>query len=504
MTRTYRKLVARTGVVAALLGAAVGVALVAGRPRQPVETSPARAAPPETDPDAGKAVAVNCIHPKRDPSFVISIEEPAYVDAYYRANLEARVAGPVKFIRKDIGDPVAKGERLIEIDVPDLLQEVAQKESIVDQRRQEQELAQAQVKMAQAAVDVAREVVKEKEAEVKVSEADRIFREKELKRFRELAAERGVTQDIVEEREKFYQSALAAEARDQVAVLKAKSDLQEVEAKLEAAGVDVKLKEALVAVARKDRDRVQALADYAKITAPFRGVIVKRNVDPGSFVQNATTAHTEPLLTLERTDIVTVHMNVPDNYAPFVTRNTDAIIEMAELPGQLIHGKVTRFSPSLRENDRTMRVEVDLYNGTQEDYRRGEAVKWEGDLKGEARPLFPTVTGKNAGQPHPLLPGMLGRMRLVLHSLRNAYLVPSNIIMSQGGKPYIYVVKNGAAHLVPVDVQVDDGKLAKIAVITKIKDEEVKQDLTGDELIVASNQGELSDGQAVQATPVDW
>ena len=86
-------------------------------------------------------------------------------------------------------------------------------------------------------------------------------------------------------------------------------------------------------------------------------------------------------------------MKVPDNYAAFVNRDTDAVIQMNSLPGVEIHAKVTRFSPSLLnpENDRTMRVEVDLYNGTIEQYKRflaREQASGNADLKSHKLPAL--------------------------------------------------------------------------------------------------------------------
>ena len=49
-----------------------------------------------------------------------------------------------------------------------------------------------------------------------------------------------------------------------------------------------------------------------------RGVITTRNVDPGAFVQNATTAQTKPMLTVMRLDLITVTMLAPERAAPFI------------------------------------------------------------------------------------------------------------------------------------------------------------------------------------------
>jgi HlyD family secretion protein len=466
------------------------------------------ASDPSQDQEPDNAVGVKTIRTRRDPNFGIAVEQPAYVQAYYQADLMARVAGPIRMIEVDIGDRVKAGQVLAQIDVPDLEEEVRQKEAIVKQRQQELELARANVKTAAARVEAATGEVQVKDAAVLKASADERFRGKELKRFQGLGRGESpaVLPDVIDERQLFYETAQAGVATARADVVKTKADLQEAQAKLEAARADVSLAEALVAVAQKDRDRVRALASYANITAPFDGVVTRRLADPGSFVMNAATAHTEPILTVARTDIVTLYMKVPDNYAPYVTRGTEAVIKLGVLRGWDIHAKVTRFSPSLEspDRDRTMRVEVDLFNGTREEFDRflasSKAVDNAG-LKGRVLPVFPEIKGRpTAGLDGRLLPGMFGKMRLVLRSFADAFLVPSTAVFSQGGRAYIYLVQDGKAVLTPVEIQVDDGKYAKILLLKGNRTSE----LTGEETIVASNQGELSDGQAVKASPMEW
>jgi hypothetical protein len=103
-----------------------------------------------------------------------------------------------------------------------------------------------------------------------------------------------------------------------------------------------------------------------------------------------------------------------------------------------------------------------------------------------------------------MYPGMYGEMHLVFRELSHVFLIPSDAIVRPGGTPYIYLVKNGKAALVPVEVQVDDQHLAKVAIITKTSTGVVKRNLTGEEQVIYSNQGELTDGEAVKAIPQDW
>src|SRR5262249_17481650 len=97
---------------------------------------------------------------------------------------------------------------------------------------------------------------------------------------------------------------------------------------------------------------------------------VRRNVDPGSFVQNATTGASEVLIAIARTDLLTVTAAFPDNAAPLIAEDTPVEVVLDDFPDAAITARVSRFSPSIRNNDRTMRVEVDRFNGTPAEHQR--------------------------------------------------------------------------------------------------------------------------------------
>jgi multidrug efflux pump subunit AcrA (membrane-fusion protein) len=505
-----KKIIWGAGLASILLIGGVVIAVVAaGTSRQragaavAVVTEPPE--PAEMDPGP---LPVYTIQPKRDPSFSVSVKAPCQAQPYEWADLESQVPGRVVYIRKAEGARVKTGELLVQIAVPDLEEEVRQKESIIKQREAERELAVANENIAKAAIAIAAKNVDVKNAEVEVAKAMQEYREKFYVRILGLVKDGGATIQIKEENEWYYKAAIADTARSKMAVHKAEADLGEAHAKLAAVKADILLKQELIEVAKKDRDRVQALANYAKITAPFDGVITRRNINPGSFVQNATTAHTTPLLRVERQDIVTVIMKVPDEFAAYVNNDTEAVIEMSNFRGSLIHGKVTRFSPSLesREADHTLPVQVDLFNGTEEEYRkfldREKATNYA-DLKEGALPLLPKVTGKDSDR-HVLLPGTYGEMRLVFRKLGNVFLIPSDAIVRQGGTPYVWFVEEGKAKRLQVDVQLDDQKLARVALLTHKGRDTIKKDLTGNEVVINSNLSELSDGLQVNPIPQDW
>jgi multidrug efflux pump subunit AcrA (membrane-fusion protein) len=510
------------------------LALLAFAPH-PSEANSGESTGPDDEAVLDAIPEIQTVRPRQNLPTYIQVQEPADVEAFFRADLAALVAGTIKYMPKAIGDTVKKGETLVEVDAPDRVQDVLEKEAIVEQYRLELEVARKKAKRAAAAVLVAEEQVKQKQADQIVADAEKDWRKDIWDRYIGLGREKVVTEDVVEEKRKAYRVADAGTVSARVAVQKAFQELSEERAKAEEADADIKLKESRIAVAKRDLDRARALLGYATITAPFDGMIIRRNADPGDFVQNAATARTEPILSVVRTDIMTVVMKLPDTYAPYVTRDTDVVIQ---LPGRLIRAKVTRYSHSIHAQDRTMRIEVDLFNGTREEYQRflrerwGACVVplaakdalgapallaasrnvWTGSMKGSNDPLpvFPEVPLVNPrGQLASLLPRMYGHMRLLLRDIQDAYLIPAQAVFSLGGKTYILLVEKGKARRQPVKVEMSDGKLAKVTVLTRrVTDDgeiEVAEGLTGKEDIVLSGQIEISDGQAVNATRIsDW
>jgi multidrug resistance efflux pump len=459
-------------------------------------------------------ISVKSVYPRCDKTFSLKEKRPADVEAYYQADLETKVPGIISMIDTEVGDVVKKGEILVQVDVPDL-------EARRDQREADWERAKTQVTQMEAAVDVAKSDIKVAKARIKSTTAKwksdtayYEFRKKQAARFHDLFALRSIEARLVDEQEDRLETSLEAMNASEEAKNTAEAQKEAADARLKQAKADLKEAESKVKVTLAEWQYAKVMVEYAKVKAPFDGTIVRRNVDPGFFVQNAGNGRATPLLRIQRNDIVTVVVRVPDNFATFVTPQTEAIFETASLPGVKIHGKVTRFPPSLDnpESDRTMVVEVDLWNGSAEEFnakkndpefRKGLKKGMPGDPN-HGLPIVPQIQGRLAGgRQMRLLPGMFGQMTLLLRNFNEAYMLPSSAIVTQGGYTYIYLVQDGKAHLQPVKVQVDDGKLVKVELLSK--NGEILGDLTGKENVIVSNQAELNEGQPVKATLVeDW
>ena len=416
-------------------------------------------------------ITVETIHPKRNPQgFVHSEKQPAYVEGYFTADLMARVPGTVKSIQKNIGDTVTEGEVLVELDAPDLVQELTQKKAAVLNAEQDFKAAQVNLLVAQACAKTARALVKESEAAEAHAAALKKFHEEEFDRYKLLAQRDAVVATVLDEKLRDLEAAAADYQTAQAATDTAKAKAEEFSAKVDAARVDIDVKRAKVTFAEADRDHAQAMVDFTKIRAPFNGLIVSRKVDPGSFVQNASTGNPTPMLRVVRTDIVTLVTWMPEKDAPFVNKNTEAIIQLNALEDQEIHTKVTRYSHWLDPDKwRDMRVEVDFDNK-------------DGRLK----------------------PGMYGDMTLLLEDFSQSRLVPAGAVVASANHSYIFEVRDGRAIRVPVRVQYEDGVQAKIVKVVRSTDPktgrtvEKYEELTDQDEIVRSGQGELADGQPVK------
>ena len=118
-----------------------------------------------------------------------------------------------------------------------------------------------------------------------------------------------------------------------------------------------------LSVARAKLAHDQALFDYAKITAPFAGVITERYANLGTLVQAGTGSSTQamPIVRLSQDDLFRLVIPVPESYVRFIHVGDHVDVHVPSL-NRTFPGKVARFSVDVREDTRTMHTEVDVAN----------------------------------------------------------------------------------------------------------------------------------------------
>jgi RND family efflux transporter MFP subunit len=209
-------------------------------------------------------------------------------------------------------------------------------------------------------------------------------------------------------------------------------------------------------MAQSNLERTRIMVGYEQLRAPFAGVVVARNYDPGFLVPAATASSATtatPVLVLARVDRLRVYVYAPQSDAAFVRLGDPALITFDEFPGRVFEGRVSRFAQALDTATRTMLTEIELPNADRT-----------------------------------LLPGMYAQVRLQRQQPKSYPLIPDEALVLRNEKAFVPVVTaERTIHLQPVTLGIDNG----IEV-------QVRAGLTGDEAVALGVGQTVSEGLKVQ------
>jgi RND family efflux transporter MFP subunit len=419
--------------------AACSVALAAGCER-PIEKNGSHSAQPVTK--------VEVVRPERR-SVQRTVGEPGQLEAYETTPVHAKLAGYVQSVSVDIGSEIKKGQVLAELWVPEVEADLQEKRAAIEQAIARRAQAESAVKVAESAVTSAEAKVSEVQAGVKRADADLARWQLEDRRVQQLFNERAQTGTLLDETHNKLQSAEAARDEVRAKVRSAEAALSEARSQLEKARADVLAAAAAIDVARSASRQAEAMLGYARIVAPFDGVITRRDVDTGHLTKPGSDA--TPLFVAARTDIVTISVAIPESYSTDVKPGDRALIKLDRLKGRMVEGRVTRTAWALDPKTRTIRAEIDIPN-----------------------------PGGN------LRPGLYVYATVIVEEHRDVLTIPTTAIVQEQGRSFCVVVTDGKAVRKQIVAGLSDGTLT-----------EVVSGLNGSEFVVKANSASLSDGQAV-------
>ncbi len=220
---------------------------------------------------------------------------------------------------------------------------------------------------------------------------------------------------------------------------------------------DLAAKEATVSSAEANVRRLQELEGFKHVTAPFSGVIIRRQIDIGQLVNAGAGGTSQDLFFLAQTDPIRVYVNVPEAYAPSIHAGLPAFLELTQYPGRKFEGKVVRTSEAIDLASRTLRTEVDVPN--------------------------------HAGE---LLPGGYAQVHLAVQVGGERVQIPVNALLFRAeGLRAIVVDSNKKLHLQPLTIGRDYGTTL-----------EVLQGITSSDWIVLNPADSLDEGQSVNVKEV--
>jgi RND family efflux transporter MFP subunit len=124
---------------------------------------------------------------------------------------------------------------------------------------------------------------------------------------------------------------------------------------------DLSNKNAAVKAGQANVERLEALASYKKITAPFDGVVTARDTDVGALI-NAGGGSGPPMFVVSDITRLRVYVNVPQSYVPSIRVGAKGVITVPEYPNRTFPATVEASSQSVDVGSGTTRMQLGLDN----------------------------------------------------------------------------------------------------------------------------------------------
>ncbi len=96
---------------------------------------------------------------------------------------------------------------------------------------------------------------------------------------------------------------------------------------------DLDNKRAAVQADQANVERLEALAGYKRVTAPFDGVVIERNTDVGALISAGSNAGA-PMFVVSDLKKLRASINVPQNYVPSIPLGASASVTVPEYVGR--------------------------------------------------------------------------------------------------------------------------------------------------------------------------
>ena len=352
------------------------------------------------------------------PAVPMDLERKETLAAEFRPyqiiDVHAKVAGYLKEIYVDVGDRVKKDQALAILEIPELADEITRAKAASSRSDSEVERQREELIRAERAHDATNLI------------------------YTRLQGVAKTRPNLIAQQE--IDDALA---KDQVA-----------EATVSAARAALAASLQGVAVSQADLAKTQTMNSYAKITAPFAGVITKRYADTGAMIPAGTsnTSNSQALVQLSENSRLRLVLPVPEADVSKVHLGQTVQVVVKALD-RTFNGTVTRFADSVDMATRTMDTQVDVPN--------------------------PNLI---------LIPGMYAEAVLTLERHLHALSIPLEGVDAQGTKSTAYVV--GPDHKISV-------RAIKIGMETADR-AEILSGLSENDLVIVGNRGQLAAGQTVE------
>lgn len=308
-----------------------------------------------------------------------------------QSTLSFQQSGPINAVLVNVGDQVHTGELLATIDASTLRAQLAQAQAVAAQQN-------ASARGAQVGLPVA---AQQNSATLSTAKAALANAQLLYNQNVQLYKQGYVSQAALEAARSSYVQAQNAYQTAQIGLRNDVVGAQNVAASVAGA-------QAAGAQANVLRTEIGQTSLYA----PFNGVITQRLMDPG-----AMASPSQPVLSISRINTLWININVPDEDLNYVRPGSLVSFQSTSVPGKTFGGRITTVN----------------------------AVPTQGTLSYLARIRLANAGGVLRG-------GMLVNATVPKQQAQNAIVVPRSAIAQTANGSALYVVTNGKAHEVPVQI----------------------------------------------------
>jgi len=284
-------------------------------PRRAREQALFAASQSETD----RPPVVNVVAARTAPARS-ELELPADLQAQVESAIFARVDGYLSKRLVDYGDRVKAGQQLAEIETPELDQQISQ---------------------ATAGLSQSQSALKQLQANLALAEANLKLADLTYTRWKHLT-DRGV---------------FSRQETDQK-----EADLGVRKAEVEAAQAAINTGNDNIRATEASLRRLQQMKSFARVTAPFDGVITTRNVDIGTLINSGNGGPAREMFRIAQIQTLRVFVNVPQTNVGAIHDGQTAELRVQELPGQLFQARVDRTTNAVDPNSRSMLTVLEVPN----------------------------------------------------------------------------------------------------------------------------------------------
>jgi RND family efflux transporter MFP subunit len=252
-----------------------------------------------------------------------SLEIASEFEPFQEVEVYAKVSGYIQKLYVDYGTHVKQGQILAVLEIPELQQQLQQDEASIHRSEQEFARAHEDLNRAQSAYNVAHLT------------------------FTRLS-------DVQKSRPELV-------AQEEVDISKGKD--MEADAEVSAQKAALAAAEQALLVSKATLGKDQALFDYARMTAPFDGVITQIYAYTGALLPAGTTSNKgdSALCRLSQNSLLRLVIPVPERAVPSIHVGESVAVNVSGM-NKMFEGKIVRFSDQIDLNTRTMYTEVDVPN----------------------------------------------------------------------------------------------------------------------------------------------